>query len=265
MECSYCFENFDLNDKLPINLKCSHIYCQSCVIYLSDITRYCPIDNKLVEFNPNNLNTQIIESLNFNCPIHKINIIGICETCSTFICLSCQGSHTLHQLYMGSYNTLKNHLKKSIESAHQKSQVIVESMNKFENLDFKSEIFWLKEHFKQLNERFAESKFALDYNLSSQSKSKLLEKIKSLCEAAEDKKSDGESRQEQELKLFNDLMQAAELNPENFYSQANISKLLGSLDLKLPLTAQNEPTSIYDKTVGEIANKFINTSMLTSR
>lgn len=44
MECGSCFETYDLQKRVPRNLKCGHTYCEYCVdkIVELSVTAECP-------------------------------------------------------------------------------------------------------------------------------------------------------------------------------------------------------------------------------
>ena len=179
MSCAYCCMEFDLEDQKPIKLSCNHIFCMKCVNMLSEILRYCPIDNILVNFEDLIEDQFLTDQISFKCKLHNDQIIGMCESCTEIFCSNCI-SHQKCKLFYGSYEKILNHLNEALNSAYLNSISIQESLKDNTIIDFDEGIIWVKEHLNYLEEAQKELETAKNFKFSDESINKCLKKYKNI-------------------------------------------------------------------------------------
>ena len=113
LDCSVCYDKFDLKEKKPVILPCAHTICLTCVKRLfKQGSVKCPFDKKILyleSINELKINFQVTSYIQpnqpetNNCPNHSKEKISLyCANCKQFLCQYC---------------LIENHLKHDIKAS----------------------------------------------------------------------------------------------------------------------------------------------------
>ena len=177
--CPYCYELFNEQTNLPIKLRCSHVICKDCALYLRDFMNpnSCPFDQILVDFTKLIIDEQTISSLRNLCQKHNQEITGICMIHYSKLCKVCAESHadckTLNEESFAKLNDKINELIRATRDENSREKFLFHCLGFGA---FSNEVTWLKEEYNE----FEQAIRPLQSPVEGLSQEKKIELIKSL-------------------------------------------------------------------------------------
>lgn len=131
LECQYCFERFDIKERLPYDLDCEHIICSLCL----ELTRkrvpapFCPLHKAKLGLEPT-VNLAILEHLKQICTAHSEPISSLCLNDYQLLCKTCAMHHKSCMLLSGNLRNLDSQLTRLINAKKESMENELEHYSK---------------------------------------------------------------------------------------------------------------------------------------